>query len=106
MAIDLDALSRKELIELQSDIEAALKAAEVRERKEALKAAELAVAEFGFSLEELSGGKARGGGKTSKSPPKYCNPANPDETWTGRGRKPNWVHAALASGADITDLEI
>lgn len=107
MAIDLDAMSRKELIELKSDIDAALKAAEVRERKEALKAAELAAAEFGFSLDELSSGaKARTAGKTSKSPPKYRNPANHDDTWSGRGRKPRWIHEALASGADITDLEI
>lgn len=106
MAIDLDAMSRKELIQLKSDIDAALKAAEVRERKEALKAAELAAAEFGFSLDELSGNKNRMGGKTSKAPPKYCNPANPEDTWTGRGRKPKWVHVALANGADITDLEI
>lgn len=22
---------------------------------------------------------------------KYRNPANPDQTWTGRGKKPNWL---------------
>lgn len=107
MSINLDAMSRKDLIQLQQDIGAALKAAEVRERKEALKAAEMAAAEFGFSLDELSGGgKGRGVAKATKSPAKYKNPANPEETWTGRGRKPRWVHEALDNGADITDLEI
>lgn len=107
MAIDLNAMSRKELIKLRNDVDAALKTAEARERREALKAAEKAAAEFGFSLTELSGDvKPRGTGKQSKSPAKYRNPENPEQTWSGRGRKPRWVHEALMRGADITDLEI
>lgn len=107
MAIDLNTLSRKELLKLQKDVEAALKDAEARERREALEAAEKAAAEFGFSLNELSADvKLRGSAKKSKSPPKYRNPENPEQTWSGRGRKPRWVHEALMRGADITDLEI
>lgn len=107
MAIDLSAMSRKELLSLQKDIEKALKDAEQRERREALIAAEKAAAEFGFSLSELSADtKTRGGAKKSKTPPKYRNPENPEETWSGRGRKPQWVHDALAKGVDITEMEI
>ena len=107
MAVNLDAMSRKELLDLKGEIEIALKNAEVRERAEALKAAEKAAAEFGFSLEELSGGrKPRGAGKQTVSPPKYRNPDNPEQTWTGRGRKPQWVHDALKRGVDITEMEI
>ena len=29
--------------------------------------------------------------KKSKLMPKYKNPANPEETWNGHGRKPNWL---------------
>jgi len=106
MAIDLSAMSRKELLQLQTDVEKALKDAELRERREALKAAEKAAAQFGFSLSELSAeAKPRAASKT-KTPPKYRNPENPAQTWSGRGRKPQWVHDALAKGADITDLEI
>lgn len=107
MAITLSGLSRKELLDLRANVDKALKDAEVRERREALKAAELAAAEFGFSLAELSAeAKARVASKQSKTPAKYRNPSNPEETWSGRGRKPRWVHEALTSGADITDLEI
>ena len=107
MAMDLSAMSRKELLKLQKDVEKALKDAEQRERREALKAAEKAAAEFGFSLTELSGdAKPRAAGKKPKTPPKYRNPENPEQTWSGRGRKPQWVHDALAKGHDITDLEI
>lgn len=34
----------------------------------------------------------------------YRNPANAQETWTGRGRKPAWVASWLADGKPIEDL--
>lgn len=105
MGIDFGAMSRKELLELQTSVNAALKDAEQRERREALEAAEKAVAEFGFSLAELSSDPKKGG-KTGKAAAKYRNPENPEQTWSGRGRKPQWIHDALTSGADISDLEI
>lgn len=105
MSFDLSAMSRKELLELKSGIDDALKAAEQRERKEAIKAAEEAAAKFGFSLDEIAG-QQRSGGKKQKAAAKYRNPHNPEETWSGRGRKPHWVHAAITSGMDISDLEI
>jgi len=43
---------------------------------------------------------------TRKVPPKYRNPENPTETWAGRGRRPKWVEAALASGKSLDDLKI
>ncbi len=30
--------------------------------------------------------------------PKYRNPANPEQTWTGRGVSPAWVQALKAAG--------
>ncbi|NOD64153.1 MULTISPECIES: H-NS family nucleoid-associated regulatory protein [unclassified Ruegeria] len=105
MGINLEQMSRKELLSLRDEIEKALVSAEKRERQEALKAAEKAAAEFGFSLSELSSDAPRGG-KTPKTKAKYRNPSNPEQTWTGRGRKPQWVHDALKAGADISELEI
>lgn len=107
MASDLNAMSRKELLKLRDDVDKALKRAEAREKAEALRAAERAAAEYGFSLGELAGAAKSGSGrKPSLSPPKYRNPDNPEQTWTGRGRKPQWVHDAPKRGADITELEI
>lgn len=34
----------------------------------------------------------------AKVPPKYRNPANPDQTWTGRGKSPLWVADLQKSG--------
>ncbi|WP_209598638.1 H-NS histone family protein [Ruegeria sp. HKCCSP351] len=105
MGINLEQMSRKDLMALRDDVEKALVGAEKRERREALKAAEKAAAEFGYSLSELSGDAPRAS-KQKKKKEKYRNPANPEQTWTGRGRKPKWVHDALQAGADISDLEI
>lgn len=107
MAIDLKSMSRKELKQLGKDVAKALKDAERRERQEALKAAEKAAAEFGFSLTELAGEKkGRGPAKGSTAKAKYRNPDDPSQTWSGRGRKPQWIHDALAKGTDVADLEI
>ncbi|WP_170467094.1 H-NS histone family protein [Ruegeria arenilitoris] len=105
MAVNLDKLSRKELLELRDQVEKALIDAEKRERKEALEAAEKAAAEFGFSLCDLAQDAAPSG-KSSKTKAKYRNPEDPNQTWSGRGRKPQWIHDALQAGADISELEI
>jgi DNA-binding protein H-NS len=41
-----------------------------------------------------------------KVAPKYQNPARPDETWAGRGRKPHWVTELVQSGKNIEDFRI
>lgn len=42
----------------------------------------------------------------SSVPPKFRNPENPAETWTGRGRQPKWLAAKLASGVVLESLKI
>jgi DNA-binding protein H-NS len=44
--------------------------------------------------------------KYPKVYPKYRNPADPSETWSGRGKQPRWLVSALKSGKSIEDLEI
>ena len=102
MTIDLDTLSKEDLKQLKVDVDKALKTIDARRKAEAKKAAEHAAKEYGFSLDELLGGS----GKGSKSAPKYANPADKSMTWTGRGRKPNWVLDALAAGKSLDDLKI
>jgi DNA-binding protein H-NS len=38
--------------------------------------------------------------------PKYRNPDRPSETWSGRGKQPQWVGAQLRSGRKVDDLLI
>src|SRR5258708_11382525 len=38
--------------------------------------------------------------------PKFRNPAEPAQTWAGRGRKPRWLSELLAAGKSIDELRI
>jgi DNA-binding protein H-NS len=38
--------------------------------------------------------------------PKYRNPADPAETWAGRGKQPRWVTEQLRSGKKLDDFQI
>lgn len=76
------------------------------------------VAGYGYSIDELFGSRRQGrksgpdrvpkrsARKAGKIAPKYRNPQNPDETWSGRGRQPRWVAAHLANGKKIERLLI
>ena len=103
MAIDLEKMSAEELRALIADAQKALKTIDSRRKAEAKRAAEKAAKEYGFSLDEIL---TAGGTKGSKGAPRYANPADPSQTWTGRGRKPNWVNDALAKGMSIDDLAL
>ncbi|MCA0938999.1 H-NS histone family protein [Salipiger pacificus] len=103
MNIDLDTLSKDELKQLKSDVDKALATIDARRKAEAKRAAEQVAKEFGYSLDEII---AAGGTKGSKGAPKYANPSDPAQTWTGRGRKPNWVIEALDEGKSLEDLAL
>jgi DNA-binding protein H-NS len=38
--------------------------------------------------------------------PKYQNPNDPSETWSGRGKQPRWLTAALKTGRKIDEFVI
>lgn len=106
---NVDKLSLKELVELEAKVQKAIAAARDRDRVELKKKmAELADA-HGFSVNELFGA-ARGGRGAGKSKSvgvaKFANPENKSDTWTGRGRKPNWLVDRLKKGAKLSDFSI
>lgn len=102
MTMDLETLSREELQKLIADAQKALKTVDARRMAEAKRAVELAAKEYGFSLEDV----VMAGGKSSKGAPKYANPADPSQTWTGRGRKPNWLIDAMKAGTSLDDMAL
>ncbi len=50
------------------------------------------------------GGKVRR--KYPRVLPKYRNPQMPSETWSGRGKLPRWLVAAMKSGRKMEDFRI
>ncbi|GAB1378117.1 MULTISPECIES: H-NS family nucleoid-associated regulatory protein [Pararhodobacter] len=102
--IELESLSLKELKQLQKDVDAAITEFKDRERRKALAEVEAFARERGLTaadLTELSSKRTR-----KSAAPKYANPADPSQTWTGRGRRPRWVEAAFAEGKTLDDMAI
>jgi DNA-binding protein H-NS len=84
-------MSLKELIALDAKVKSAIDEKRVSERAEMRAKMEDMARASGFSVAELFGGRK---GKGSKVAPKYRNPKDPNQTWTGRGRRPLWMSAA------------
>ena len=82
----LDKMSLKDLLALDAKVKATIEEKRVSERHEARAAMEELARKSGFTVAELFGGR-----KGSKVAPKYRNPKDPNQTWTGRGRRPNWM---------------
>jgi DNA-binding protein H-NS len=119
MSIDLNGLSPKELDSLINKAKA--RKTTLKKRKPVAtvrsKLRQLAEAE-GYTIAELFGGRAtkstatatrkvaKKGRKLGKVAPKYRNPANPKETWTGRGKQPRWMAALTKKGKKVEDFLI
>ena len=126
MSIDLSTLSAKEL---ESLISQAKKRKTTLNKRKPLAAVRKKISALlkveGYTLEELFGNAApaaRGpkASKAAKAPPaarkarkplgkvapKYRNPANAGETWTGRGKQPRWLAAYTAAGKKLEDFLI
>lgn len=104
MEIDLNSMSLKDLRDLQAQVAKAVSSFEDRKKKQAIAALEETARSLGFSLGELTG--VSGVRKRAPAVPKYANPADPTDTWSGRGRKPRWMEAALKAGKSPEDLAI
>jgi len=112
--IDLKALTRKELEKLSKDIDKALTRVTAKEMKAAKAAAEKALKAHGLTLSDIVGDSnapAKPARKVAKKPakpsaPKYANPDDKTQTWTGKGRRPVWFAAAIDAGDMPEDLAI
>jgi len=100
--VNVDRMSLKDLLDLERKVQKAINTARERERAEVKLAMAKLAEKRGFSISELYGGRGRGKASVAK----YANPANRSETWTGRGRKPNWLVAKLKKGAKLESFAI
>lgn len=107
MSIDTSGLSATELKELVTKIEKRIVEVEKETLQAALKEMRAVADKLGVAFEDviaLNGSRRKKA--VTKSSPKYANPNDPAQTWTGRGRKPAWVKEALDAGKSIEDLAI
>jgi DNA-binding protein H-NS len=99
----LDKMSYAELLKLQERIEAAIAEKRVEDAASTKEALRAMAEKAGFNLNELFGKR---GPKKGSAGVKYRNPKDASQTWTGRGRKPNWLVDALKKGAKIESFAI
>lgn len=118
MPVAVDSLSSTELTRLIAAAQKRKKMLAKRKPARVVrKKLETTAKAHGYSLDELFGTPAAGapattrpakrrGGSTARVPPKYRDPSNPENTWTGRGRTPLWMVAYLEAGRSREDFLI
>ena len=99
----LDKMSYADLLKLQERIELAIAQKRVEEAATTKEALRAMAEKAGFSLNDLFGKR---GAKKGTGDAKYRNPKDTSQTWTGRGRKPNWLVEAVKKGAKVETFKI
>ncbi|MEM7777603.1 MAG: H-NS histone family protein [Pseudomonadota bacterium] len=102
-AVSYEDMPLKDLLGMEVQIKKAIAVAKERERNALKQQIEAMAQDSGFSVGELFSGRSTKGKTVA---PKYMNPDNRTETWTGRGRKPRWLVAKLDEGASLDDFAI
>ena len=106
MSNELNALNEAELANLIANAQRALKEKQSSKRREVIAQIRDLAASIGCTVEINEGDRPASGRRGSKVAPKYRNPHNHDQTWTGRGMKPRWLQGLVDQGHDITEFHI
>ncbi|MFU2487416.1 H-NS family nucleoid-associated regulatory protein [Thauera sp. WH-1] len=120
--MDLSSYTLPDLRKLQAKIESEIRRRSDTTRRTLLKRMQKMAADEGLTLGDLleappaAAAEAkpaakrgpRAGAKKAKpvSVVKYRNPANPDQGWSGRGRKPQWALDWIAQGKSLDELAV
>lgn len=99
---DFNNLSEDQIQALIANASKALKNKQDSKRKEVLAQIKSLADSIGVSF-EITDKAPKVDGRQSKVDAKYRNPANPSQTWTGRGLAPKWI---TESGKDKSEFLI
>jgi DNA-binding protein H-NS len=99
--------SIQDLLAQKAALEKQIAEAQRAARTDAIAKVKALMAEYGLTATDLAGKapaapKAEGSKKVAA---KYRDPAS-GQSWTGRGLKPKWLQAALASGKQLSDFAL
>lgn len=87
-----------ELLAVKAKVEAAITARVEQERKRLIASLDRLNSLAGAPSNGRKTRRANGHAKGRTLAVKFRNPANPKETWAGRGLRPRWLVAALKGG--------
>ncbi|TDM06514.1 MAG: histone family protein nucleoid-structuring protein H-NS [Ideonella sp. MAG2] len=99
--------SIQELLAQKAELDRRIAEAQRAAKSDAIAKVKALMSEYGLTAADLAG-RAPSAAKpesTRKVAAKYRDPAS-GQSWTGRGLKPKWLQAALASGKSLSDFAI
>ena len=109
----LASLSLNELEAIQKKVNREIQKRRSKAQEEGLRKFKLIAAEYGLTSNELKESRLprdqwqeKRYKKRGPVAPKYRDPSNAENTWTGRGRKPKWVEAFLNGGGRLEQITI
>ncbi len=97
---ELNKMPLDELLSIRARVEEVIEERHRARRREAIDKIKRIAEEAGISLDELV--------KKSGRPTvvRFRDPANSANTWSGRGRRPGWLQAALERGGDLAEFAV
>jgi DNA-binding protein H-NS len=95
MALNLEALSPKDLQALIADAQSQMHTARANQIQDVRKKIDTLLHNNGLTLADVYPTRGAKGAKKSAVAPKYRNPSNHEQTWSGRGKRPFWFVEAL-----------
>ena len=111
MHSDLSELSVEQLEQLAKQAASMIGVRRQQDLKDGYAKIEQIASDLGVSLDELLevGRSSKTARKSSTRKPvevRYRNSTDASQTWTGRGKQPRWLSAAIAAGAAKEDFLI
>ncbi|MCC0008455.1 MAG: H-NS histone family protein [Hyphomicrobiaceae bacterium] len=104
--VNVDKLSLKDLNDLEAKVAKAKANARNKAKGDVKAKIDAILASSGFTIADLYPVARAVRGRGTNKAAKFVNPDNRSETWTGRGRKPNWLVAKLGKGAKLQDFAV
>lgn len=103
--MNIDNLSVEELRRLEKQVSDTIQVRFEQEKDDLKRQIRDLAKKGGTTVEELFGLKV-GASKRGKAAPKYRDPDDAMNTWSGRGRAPTWMKVRLEAGANKEDFLI
>lgn len=97
----LEKMTLTELHDLRDEIDELVEVRAAAEKEDFKREMAMLAATKGLDLADIFGTK-----RGSIGVAKYRNPDAANETWTGRGRKPQWIADQIAKGKKLSDFVI
>ena len=105
----LTGMNLTQLLELNGQVNAALEAKREEEKPQVLEKIRMLTEQAGLSADEVAShltGKAPKRSGPAKVKPKYRDPTNPANLWSGRGKRPKWLTTHLDAGGTLQECLI